>query len=69
MCQQGGKPFFRIFFFSCILDYIFLSKTFEIWAFHSWRGGLYSPRTFVYFSLSLEMWALLALGHTCIIHL
>jgi hypothetical protein len=70
MRVKDGKPLaFGIFFFSCILDYISLVKAFEIWAFHSWSGGLYSPRTFVHFSLTLEMWPLLALGHASIIHL
>jgi hypothetical protein len=58
MRVTGGNPFS-----------LALSKIFKIWAFHSWRGRLYSPRTFVHFSLSLEMWALLALGHMSIIHL
>jgi hypothetical protein len=61
MRVKGGKPF------SLALG--ILSKIFKIWAFHSWRGGLYSPQTFVHFSLSLEMWALLALGLVSIIHL
>jgi hypothetical protein len=52
-----------------LLDYISLSKIFNIWAFHFWRRGLYLSQTFVHFSLSLEMWALLALGHVSIIHL
>jgi hypothetical protein len=67
--DEGETGYAISLLFLCVLDYISLSKSFKIWAFHSWRGGPCSPWTFVRFFLSLEMWALLALGHTSIIHL